>query len=94
MAMEPVRLGIIGCGVIGRRHLEAATDSTAIDVVAVADLREAVAREMAEKYGVETVYAQGDDLLEDGRVEAVVLAMPACIRTGLGLRAFERANTC
>lgn len=90
--MQPVRLGIIGCGVIGRRHLEAAADSTAINVVAVADLREGVARQMAGKYGVETVYARGDDLLEDGRVEAVVLAMPACIRTGLGLRAFERGK--
>ncbi len=90
--MKPVRLGIIGCGVIGRRHVEAAADSPNIDVVAVADLREEVAREVAGKHGVETVYTEGDALLKDDRIEAVVLAMPACIRTGLGLRAFERGK--
>ncbi|MSS70877.1 MAG: Gfo/Idh/MocA family oxidoreductase [Candidatus Latescibacteria bacterium] len=86
--MKPVRLGVIGCGVIGRRHVEAASRSPLIDVVAVADLREEVAREVAGQFGVGRVYGDGDTLLEDPDVEAVVLALPACWRTDLASRAF------
>ncbi|NOZ27660.1 MAG: Gfo/Idh/MocA family oxidoreductase [Chloroflexi bacterium] len=86
--MEPVRLGVVGCGVIGRVHLQMATDSPLIDVVAVADLREQAAREAAERFGVGTVYTDADDLFADPQVEAVVLALPARDRTELALRAF------
>ena len=86
--MEPVRLGIIGCGVIGSSHLDAASSWEGIDVVAVADLREDVAHGMADQYGVETVYVEGEDLLKDDRIEGVVLAMPAVVRTDLALKAF------
>ena len=36
--MEPVRLGVIGCGVIGPSHLKLAAECEAAEVVAVADL--------------------------------------------------------
>lgn len=83
-----VRFGIIGCGVIGRYHAQAATDSPAIDLVAVSDLRPDVAREVAELHGVPRVYTDAESLIADDTIEAVVLAMPAHIRTGLALMAF------
>ena len=90
--MKPVGLGVIGCGVVGNVHLQGATQSPLIDVVALADLREKAAREAAEKFGVRTVYADADALLDDSRVEAVILAMPACHRTALALRAFAKGK--
>ena len=90
--MEPVRLGIIGCGVIGNVHMACAKMSPFMDLVAIADLREEAVAQAAAKHGVETTYASGDALLEDDRVEAVVLAMPTCHRTRLALRAFERGK--
>jgi predicted dehydrogenase len=38
--MDPVRIGIIGCGVIAQYHLKGATASPLIRVEAVADVRE------------------------------------------------------
>ena len=38
MSMEPVGLGLIGCGAIGPRHLEAAEGLPLIKFVAVADV--------------------------------------------------------
>ena len=90
--MKPVSLGIIGCGVIGKVHLQAATQSPLIDVVALADLREQAAREAGEKFGVRTVYTDANALLDDPHVEAVILAMPACHRTDLALRAFAKGK--
>jgi UDP-N-acetyl-2-amino-2-deoxyglucuronate dehydrogenase len=92
VVVQPVRLGIIGCGVIGKVHLEAAVQSSLLEVVAVADLDEARACAAAERFGVPRVYTDGQLLLADPDVEAVVLALPACARTSLALRAFERGK--
>jgi len=90
--MEPVKLGVIGCGVIGPHHLDAATKSPLIEVVAVADLIEQRGRDAAARFNVPKVYVEGNDLLEDPTVEAVVLALPACGRTDLALRAFANGK--
>jgi predicted dehydrogenase len=72
-----VRLGIIGCGVIGTHHLQAATACPDIEVVAVAD-RIAARREAArQSFGVGRLHVEGLDLLADPAVEAVVVAVPA-----------------
>lgn len=88
--MNPVNLGIIGCGVIGRHHMAAASRSSLIRVVAVADLIEERGRAMAEQYAVPKRYLEGADLLEDPEIEAVVLAFPAVGRFPLALKAFRK----
>ena len=90
--MKPVALGVIGCGVIGPVHLQCATQSPLIKVVAVADLIDERARAAAEKFGVQKVYGEGESLLADDEVEAVVLAMPTHGRTQLALSAFEKGK--
>jgi len=88
--MEPVKLGVIGCGVIGSRNLMDAQASELIDVVAAADLR-VERREWAAEQGVPRIYEDGRDLLDnDEEVEAVIIAFPAGERTAMALRAFAR----
>jgi predicted dehydrogenase len=90
--MEPTKLGIVGCGVISDSHLRLAAECPAAEVVAVADVREERARAMAEKYGVSSYYDNDDGLLNDPRVEAVVLAMPTGVRTPIAYKALERGK--
>lgn len=82
-----VKIGVIGCGVIGKTHCEAAATCDCGELVAVADLLGDRASEMARKYNVSRVYTQGSELLRDPDVEAVVLATPACDRGELALAA-------
>lgn len=90
--MERVRMGVIGCGVIGSRNLQDAQESDLIDVVAAADLG-VERREWASEQGVPRVYEDGRDLLdEDDEVEAVIIAFPAAARTAMALRAFARGR--
>lgn len=91
--MEPVKLGVIGCGVIGpRAHLEPGKKSDAIELVAVADLIQDRADKAAAEYEVPRIYYSGAELLEDENVEAVSLAMPVGDRTPLAYQALERGK--
>ncbi len=90
--MEPVKLGIIGCGVIGSVNLRDAMASELVQVVAAADLRVS-RREWAREQGVPRVYEDGRDLLDqDPEVEAVLIAFPAGTRTAMGLHALARGK--
>ena len=90
--MEPVRLGIIGCGVISNSHLDLAGKCPLAEAVAVADVIEERAKAMAEKYGVSSYYSNEDDLLNDEQVEAVILAMPSGVRTSVALKALAKGK--
>ncbi len=90
--MKPVKLGVIGCGVIGSRHLSIASDSDHIELVAAADLIEANRERAAERFNPPKMYTTDVDLLDDEDIEAIVLAFPTQYRTEVALRAFERGK--
>lgn len=90
--MDPVKLGVVGCGVIGPTHMAAAVNSPLIELVAVADLIEERAQAAADRFGVPKIYREGADLVQDPDVEAVVLAFPAKGRTELGLQALANGK--
>jgi predicted dehydrogenase len=83
-----VKLGLIGCGVIGHAHALAADTCADGDLVAAADLIPDRVRDVARKHKVPRTYESGDALLRDADVEAVVLALPTCGRLDLALKAF------
>jgi predicted dehydrogenase len=90
--MRKVRLGIIGCGVIGTQHLRAASASPLIELVAIADLLEDRRRKAAAEFGVPQVYTDGETLLAESDVEGVVLAVPAGDRVEMPLHALQRGK--
>ena len=90
--MEPVRLGVIGCGVIGPSHLTLAGPCETAEVVAVADLIPERVQAVGERFGVSCRYGSDDELLADDRIEAVVLAMPVENRTPVAFKALERGR--
>ena len=85
--MKRVRIGVVGCGVMGPRHLASAAKSPLAEPVAVADLIGERARAAAREFGVARLYGPGDDLVKDPDVDAVVLAFPARDRARLALKA-------
>jgi predicted dehydrogenase len=87
--MQQVRLGIIGCGVIGEFHLKAAAAAPHIRVTALADLRAESARQKAREFAVSKSYANGSALLNDPEVDAVVLALPTVARFDLAMEALR-----
>ena len=90
--MAKIRLGIVGCGVIGTRHIQAAAASSLVDLVAVADPVEERVRAKAAEFHVPGVYKDGMDLIKDPGVDAVVLALTTGLRGRFAAEAFKRGK--
>lgn len=84
-----LRLGVIGCGVIGSCHVAAAATLDSIEVTAVADLDVTRATEVATQFNVPTAYGNATDLIDDPLVDAVVVALPAGVRHPIALAVLQ-----
>lgn len=77
MASEKIGVGIVGCGFIAKVHLDAMrANSDLAEVVAVADVDIERAKAFATANGVPAYYPGHREMLEDKRVQAVVVAVP------------------
>lgn len=73
--MEPLRIGIVGAGAIGQYDAYEARKSKAVRIVAVSDINQKAARDLAK--GLSAVFfPEYDDLLRSEDVDAVLLAVP------------------
>lgn len=88
-AETPVRLGLIGCGVIGRKHLEAARELQNAGIVAIADLDKKLLGEVAATFGIGQTTIRADDLIDDPQIDGIVVALPTGVRTPIARRVLE-----
>lgn len=71
-----LKVGVIGTGGMGGRHIRNLHSQTPADVVAVMDVDRERAQSIADSIGGCTVYTDADALINDPNVEAVVIASP------------------
>ncbi len=70
-------MSVIGTGFWGRNHSRVFSELPNVKLEAVCDLDEERARDVAQKYGVSTVYSNYKDLLGDNNVDAVTICTPS-----------------
>ncbi len=73
---EPLRFGIVGCGVIGPVHAEAIESLPDAKLAAVADLVPERAQKLAASYGA-TPYSDLMTMLELERLDVVIICVPS-----------------
>jgi myo-inositol 2-dehydrogenase / D-chiro-inositol 1-dehydrogenase len=79
--MRKLGVGMIGVGAIGRLHAEnLALNIPKAFLAGIADANLSVAKEVAAKLGVEKVYSDYKQMLEDKDVEAVAIATPTFLK--------------
>jgi len=66
-----IGMGLVGPGFVGMHHIDAVRRLGFVDVVAIADIDEAVARRKADALGVEKAYGSFDALAADPDVEVI-----------------------
>ncbi len=69
--MERLRVGVLGLGAFGERHIRAYRGLPYVEVAAVASRSPERAREIAARYGVPTWYGSHEELIADGSIGAV-----------------------
>lgn len=72
-----VKWAIIGCGVISKSHCDALKVVDNAELIAVCDIVEEKAKERAEQYGVDKVYLDYKELINDPEIEAVSICTPS-----------------
>ena len=74
---KKVKIGFIGTGFMGQRaHLINYMGLPDCEVIALAEPRREMAKEVAKRYGVKEVYENHQDLLKNADIDAVVAAQP------------------
>ncbi len=66
-----MRVGVIGVGQIGKRHVETYAKMSNVEIVAIADVNESEAQRVAGLHGIPNVYTNAHKLLERDDIVAV-----------------------
>ena len=83
-----VRVGILGCGPISQfAHLESVQKGRNVQLRAVCDADEGLARRFGQFYDAERIYLDYDEMLADEQVDAVVLATSDAFHVPAALKA-------
>ncbi|MEO7192772.1 MAG: Gfo/Idh/MocA family oxidoreductase [Vicinamibacterales bacterium] len=74
--MTRIGMGIVGAGFIGPHHIDAVRRLGYVDVLALADMNESLARQKAESLNIPKFYGSYDALLADPAIQVVHNATP------------------
>lgn len=84
-----LKVGMIGAGSISRQHLDAFANNKDAEVVAIADINEALAKETAEIYRIKNYYSDYRKILEDESIDAVSIATPTFTHSNITIEALK-----
>lgn len=74
--MQPLKVGIIGAGIMGELHARVYQNNPLTEIVAVADLNVERAKEMAGKFNLESVYCTYEEMLASSTLDLVSICTP------------------
>ncbi len=84
--MNPLKIGVIGTGHMGKNHVRNILEERRFELVGIYDKDERQSTEVADKYSVKR-FEGLDKLLES--VDAVIVAVPSSLHKEIGLKAAE-----
>ena len=86
--MKEIKIGIIGLGTMGKKHIDAVKKTCNVRLTAVCDCIKNIADKCAKKNNV-NVYYNANELMNSGEVDAVLIATPHYFHTPITIDAFE-----
>ena len=86
-----IRIGLIGCGFMGKMHSECYKIIPGVEVVAVADLRKEYAEEIAKGTNA-TIYSSAKELIENASVDAIDICLPTYLHAEYALMAMDKVK--
>jgi predicted dehydrogenase len=89
MSDSKIKVGVIGVGQIGKRHVAGYTEMSDVEIVAVADLNQAEAQRVAAENGIPNVYANFRELLARPDIQAVDVCLHNNFHAPVSIAAME-----
>lgn len=87
-----LKVGLIGCGVIGRIHASCyGTPGSSVTLAAAADVMPERAKNIAERFGCE-VYSSGMELIENSDVDIIDICIPTYMHTSHAVAAMKKGR--
>ena len=87
--MNPIRVAIVGCGRISDLHQMGYRGRQDAKIVAVCDTNKTHARKKAKEWGVENVYGDYQQVLDDKEVDVVELLTPHHLHCSMTVQAAQ-----
>ena len=87
--MNPIRVAIVGCGRISDLHQLGYRDREDAKIVAVCDTNKAHARKKAKAWGVEKIYTDYQQVLDDKEIDLVELLTPHYLHCPMTVQAAQ-----
>ena len=85
---KPVRFGVIGLGVMGQEHARVIAANSSLDLVGVTDIQANTGRKVAADMNCQW-FGSADELIESGKVDAIVIATPHWQHGELAIKALK-----
>jgi predicted dehydrogenase len=86
---DKIKVGGIGVGQIGKRHVAAYADMPDVEIAAIADVDEAERQRVAAQYGIERSFANFRDLLALKEIQAVDVCLHNNFHAPVSIAAME-----
>ena len=73
---EGLKIGVIGCGSISRRHMAASTRLEDVEITAASSRASTSLDEVSEDYGISNLFTDWRELVQCDAVDAVLICLP------------------
>lgn len=87
--MRKMKIGVVGCGNISDTYLTNSKLYDVLEVVAVCDIYEELAKKQAEKYGIKKYYGRVEDIIADKEVEVILNLTNPAAHFSINMQALE-----
>lgn len=87
MQVTRVRVGLVGLGFVAASHIKAYQAHDMAEVVAVCDLDEKRARDVADAFGIEKIYTSYEEMLRDEDINTIDITTPTVLHARMSIAA-------
>jgi UDP-N-acetyl-2-amino-2-deoxyglucuronate dehydrogenase len=91
-AQSPIRLGVIGCGIIAQRHLSASSHCSDASFTAASSRRSAALEAIADEHAIPHRFGDWRELVSSPEVDAVVICLPDGLHAEVTCEAARRGK--
>ena len=89
MEAKKIKVGLVGLGLVSDSHIKAFLSHEAAEIVALCDLDEAHAREVADQYRIKKYYTDYNRMLKDEEINLIDICTPTFTHSKMVIAAAE-----